>query len=234
MLDALMESGGRIRTHRTRFSGIAAVCNCSVVCLLVLWPLLHPASLPKQALNVLLVAPTPPAPPLNSMLRATSLTRHPLTLVNPFAVPRVILGDAPADHEPLSDITAAVTPFVSNARSFVGLPDSIDTGVPLRVLAAPTKKLAVSSGVMDGRKLNGVVPRYPTIAIAAQIQGTVMLAATITRTGTIENLRVVSGSPMLAPGAAEAVRTWRYRPYLLNGEPVEVETTVQVIFNLSR
>jgi protein TonB len=75
-------------------------------------------------------------------------------------------------------------------------------------------------------------PRYPTIAIAARMHGTVVLAATISRTGTIENLRVVSGPPMLAPAAQEAVRTWRYRPYLLNGEAVEVETTVRVIFNL--
>jgi len=85
---------------------------------------------------------------------------------------------------------------------------------------------------MEGRKLSGAAPRYPTIAIEARIQGTVFLRPTISRTGVIENLRVVSGPPMLAPAAEEAVRTWRYRPYLLNGEPVEVETTVRVIFNL--
>jgi protein TonB len=85
---------------------------------------------------------------------------------------------------------------------------------------------------MAGRKQSGAEPRYPTIAIAAHVQGTVVLAATISRTGAIENLRIVSGPPMLAPAAEAAVQTWRYRPYLLNGEPVEVETTVQVIFSL--
>jgi protein TonB len=97
---------------------------------------------------------------------------------------------------------------------------------------SPAKKLAISSGVMAGNRLNGPDPQYPAIARAARVQGTVVLAATISRSGTIENLHVISGPPMLAPAAEEAVRTWRYRPYLLNGEPVEVETTVNVIFNL--
>jgi protein TonB len=85
---------------------------------------------------------------------------------------------------------------------------------------------------MEGRKLSGADPRYPAIAIAARIQGTVLLAAMISKAGAIENLRIVSGPPMLGPAAEEAVRTWRYRPYLLNGEPVEVETTVRVNFRL--
>ena len=64
------------------------------------------------------------------------------------------------------------------------------------------------------------------------MQGIVVLSATISRSGTIENLHVLSGPPLLTSAAEEAVRTWRYRPYLLNGEPVEVETTVNVVFNL--
>ena len=78
----------------------------------------------------------------------------------------------------------------------------------------------------------GVDPTYPAIAKAARISGTVVLQATISKTGAIENLRVISGPPMLQAGALSAVKTWRYRPYLLNGEPVEVETTVNVVFNL--
>jgi protein TonB len=76
------------------------------------------------------------------------------------------------------------------------------------------------------------MPQYPAIAKAARIQGTVVLQATISKSGTIENLRVLSGPPMLQQSAMEAVKTWRYRPYLLNGEPVEVETQVNVIFTL--
>jgi protein TonB len=80
--------------------------------------------------------------------------------------------------------------------------------------------------------LNGSDPRYPAIAAAAGVQGTVVLAATISKAGAIENLRVLSGPPMLIRAAEEAVQTWRYRPYLLNGEPVAVETTIHVIFHL--
>ena len=100
------------------------------------------------------------------------------------------------------------------------------------VKAAAPKKVAISSGVMAGNKLSGSDPTYPAIAKAARIQGTVVLQATISKTGSIENLRVISGPPMLQAGALSAVKGWRYKPYLLNGEPVEVETTVNVVFNL--
>jgi protein TonB len=100
------------------------------------------------------------------------------------------------------------------------------------VKSAPPKKLSISSGVMAGNLLEKTVPQYPAIAKAARIQGTVVLQATISKTGTIQNLRVVSGPPMLQQAALDAVRSWRYKPYLLNGDPVEVETTVNVVFNL--
>jgi protein TonB len=75
-------------------------------------------------------------------------------------------------------------------------------------------------------------PVYPPIAKAARVSGTVVLQATISKQGTIENLRVLSGPAMLQQAARDAVMTWRYKPYLLNNEPVEVETTVNVIFTL--
>ena len=76
------------------------------------------------------------------------------------------------------------------------------------------------------------LPVYPPIAKAAHVEGTVILGAVIARDGTIQNLHIVSGNGMLQQAALDAVRTWRYKPYLLNGEPVEVETTVNVIFKL--
>jgi protein TonB len=100
------------------------------------------------------------------------------------------------------------------------------------VKAAPPKKLSISSGVMSGMLLDKITPQYPAIAKAARIQGTVVLQATISKAGGITNLRVVSGPPMLQQAALDAVRSWRYKPYLLNGDPVEVETTVNVVFNL--
>ena len=113
-----------------------------------------------------------------------------------------------------------------------GVLGSLGTGPAPKVQAAPPKKVTVSSGVMQGNRIGGENPSYPAIAKAARIQRTVVLQATISKGGTIENLRVISGPPMLQAAATEAVRSWRYKPYLLNGEPVEVETQVNVVFSL--
>ena len=101
-----------------------------------------------------------------------------------------------------------------------------------QVKAAPPKKVNISAGVAVGMLISKVTPIYPPIAKAARVQGTVVLQANISKTGTIEDLQVVSGPAMLQESAIDAVRQWRYKPYLLNNEPVEVETTVNVIFTL--
>ena len=77
-----------------------------------------------------------------------------------------------------------------------------------------------------------VQPRYPQNALSMRMQGSVQLEATINKEGTISNLKVVSGDPVLARAATDAVRQWRYKPYYLNGEPVEIETQVTVNFRL--
>jgi periplasmic protein TonB len=100
------------------------------------------------------------------------------------------------------------------------------------VKAATPKKVAISAGVMQGMLIQKTTPVYPPIAKAARVSGTVVLQATISKNGTIENLRVVSGPAMLQQSALDAVKQWRYKPYELNNEPVEVETTVNVIFTL--
>jgi protein TonB len=94
------------------------------------------------------------------------------------------------------------------------------------------KKVNISQGVATGLLLQKVQPTYPAIAKAARVQGTVVLQATISKNGSITNLRVQSGPAMLQQSALDAVRNWRYKPYLLNGDPVEVETTVNVVFSL--
>ena len=86
--------------------------------------------------------------------------------------------------------------------------------------------------VVEGLLIDKRLPVYPAIAKATGTQGTVVLAATISRNGTIENLRVIGGPQMLQQAAIDAVSAWRYRPYLLNGEPLEVGTTINVIFKL--
>jgi protein TonB len=101
-----------------------------------------------------------------------------------------------------------------------------------KVKAAAPKKVNISAGVMVGMLMVKTQPTYPPIAKAARVSGTVVLQATISKAGTIENLHVISGPAMLQQAAMDAVRQWRYRPYLLNNDPVEVETTVNVIFTL--
>ena len=94
-------------------------------------------------------------------------------------------------------------------------------------------KIQVKSRIMTGQKISGENLKYPKEARAKKIQGTVLIEATISKAGAVENLRILkSPDKLLSESALDAVRTWRYRPYLLNGEPVEVETTVNVTYNL--
>ncbi|MGH9598802.1 MAG: energy transducer TonB, partial [Terracidiphilus sp.] len=85
---------------------------------------------------------------------------------------------------------------------------------------------------MQGLLISHAVPTYPALARAMGVEGTVELEATISKTGTIENLRVAAGPVLLQQAALDAVSTWLYRPYLLNGQPVEVETTIDVVFSM--
>ena len=98
----------------------------------------------------------------------------------------------------------------------------------------PAEKIFRQSEILAGSLIRKVEPKYPPLAIAARIQGPVVLEAVISKAGTIENLRLVSGHPMLAAAAIDAVSQWRYRPYILNGDVIEVETEITVNFVLGR
>lgn len=100
------------------------------------------------------------------------------------------------------------------------------------VKAAPAQPVAISSGVATGMLISKMPPVYPLIAKTARVSGTVVLQATISKTGTITDLHVVQGPAMLRQSAVDAVRTWRYRPYKLNNEPTDVQTTINVVFSL--
>jgi TonB family protein len=99
---------------------------------------------------------------------------------------------------------------------------------------ANATKISISAGVAGGLLLQKTAPVYPPIALAARVSGTVVLQAIISKTGSVENIHVISGPAMLQQAAVDAVKTWRYRPYMIEGEPVEVETTVSVNFSLGR
>lgn len=210
--------------------------NCGVLTALIIWPLLHPDALPTQIMAMLLVAPSPPpAPPsqtpqpklqarpelLSDQFQAPSRIPHEIKMVEDVAAPQPLAAGVIGEDE-MADGTrgGALNDLFSGM------------GAGPTVVSTPAKKLSISSGVMSGNLLEKTVPEYPAIARVAGIQGTVVLQATIARTGAIQNLRVISGPAMLQQAAMDAVRSWRYRPYLLNGEPVEVETTVKVVFNL--
>jgi TonB family protein len=99
-------------------------------------------------------------------------------------------------------------------------------------MTGEAQRLRIDSGVSEGLLISQVPPVYPPLARQARIQGTVVLEAVIGKDGGIESLSLVSGHPMLIPAAMDAVKQWRYRPYLLNGRPVLVLTHINVDFTL--
>jgi len=96
------------------------------------------------------------------------------------------------------------------------------------------KSIHVSAGEMTGNKVSGSNPVYPPGAKKAGIQGTVVLSAVISKEGEVENLQVVEGRKELQRSSLDAVKDWKYKPYLLNGEPIEVETTINVVYQLAQ
>ena len=94
------------------------------------------------------------------------------------------------------------------------------------------QKLNISQGVSQGLLMKKVQPVYPRNALAMRVEGVVELAATISKTGDITNVKVVKGDSQLTRAATDAVKQWKYKPYLLNGEPVEITTEVTISFKL--
>ena len=108
------------------------------------------------------------------------------------------------------------------------------SGTGLNVVRPAPVNTKPLSQLEEGRLLQKVQPIYPPIAKQLRIQGDVQLTALIARDGSIEGLKVISGHPMLIPAALQAVSQWRYKPYILNGSPTEVETTIKVTFRLEQ
>jgi len=196
-------------------------------------PLLDPDSLPTRILMRTLYAPAP-APvafPHPSVMRNPGRTIQ--ISLNPFQVPRQTPstiddkpGPAPANVDPFGETASG------NDVAGATLTNAFQPTPPPVVHHAPPSITKISQGVATGLLLSRTLPTYPIVARSTGTSGTVVLAATISTAGTIENLRVLSGSPMLTAAALDAVRTWLYRPYLLNNQPVEVETTINVVFSM--
>jgi periplasmic protein TonB len=236
--DSLMESAHKIRGKSRYWSVLSMLLNLMFLAALVVWPLLHPMALPREVMNALLVAPSPPvAPPASvtvskARVRSESLSRQ---MDLPNRLPRRIEvaqeAAPPSSSQDFQGITGATQDGMPGLGSVV---DGIARGPAVVKLAEGNKRISISSGVMAGNLMVRTIPDYPAIARAARVSGVVVLQATISTSGEIKNLRAVSGPGMLQQAAIDAVRSWRYKPYLLNGTPVEVETTINVIFNLGQ
>lgn len=235
--DSTFESSGRIRT-RSRAWGVAAFAfNTSILGALIVIPLIYPEALPRHWMNMLLVAPAPPpaaskppeVKPTQEFRGTPQLTSLGLTVPTriPSTIRMIDRREAPGDGQLLTMDNGTGVPGGSPFGGGV-------TPQPRVVIAPPKGPQRISQGVADGLVIDRVIPVYPPIAREAGVQGTVMLEATISADGTIGNVRVISGNAMLQQAAIDAVSRWRYRPYLLNGQPVEVEATVSVVFSLGR
>jgi len=156
-----------------------------------------------------------------------------LVLMTPQQIPK---GVAPETNVPVGPPPELATGGGASGSSGSGVPTGVLNSMgDANVIPMPPRPVhhPPISHWMEGNLIHRVQPEYPPLAIQTRTQGQVVLRAVISRGGTIENLQVVSGHPLLVRAALEAVRQWRYRPYVLNGEPVEVETQVTVNFVLS-
>jgi periplasmic protein TonB len=240
--DSLIESGNKLRTKRLSTTIVSFFGQFILIGILILIPLIYTDALPKGMTMMFLVAPPPPPPPPPPAAAApVKVVKMQSELVNgqlrtPTKIPQKV--QMIKEEEAPPDLGAGGVPG--------GVPGGIPGGsaggviggiISSQAVAVPKiatpQRVRVSGGVQAGLLIRKVTPNYPPLARQARIQGTVLLHAEISKEGTIQNLQLISGHAMLAPAAIEAVKQWRYKPYLLNGEPVAVETEVQVNFSLS-
>ena len=239
--DSLFESAGKLRTKRGGTTTVAFVVQVIIIGIMVLVPLLFTEALPDAMRMTFLAAPPPPPPPPPPPAAVVRVKQVETDIVNnqlrqPTRIPKKVemikedTAPPPMDAGVVGGVPGGVP-----GGSMGGVMGSIlsATNAPAPKVAPPTR-IRVSSGVTQGLLVRRIEPQYPQMAKIARVQGAVVLAAVIGKDGTIENLHVVStASPLLNTAAVEAVKQWKYRPYILNGEPVEVDTTVTVNFTLS-
>ncbi|MBZ5555028.1 MAG: energy transducer TonB [Acidobacteriia bacterium] len=215
---------------------------------LVLIPLIYTEALPvSQIRNYFLTAPpSAPPPPAMHAVRIIGVERH-VTEVHPNQIQ--VPSEIPPIAARIFDEGPPVSPPAASPDGIPGVPGGSPQGAVPRWLprmwpapappppaprTEPLKpiRIPVSGGVQQAKLIYAPIPVYPLLAKQNHIQGAVVLEAIISKDGTIQDVQVESGHPFLVPAAIEAVKQWRYRPTLLNGQPVEVITTITVNFKL--
>jgi periplasmic protein TonB len=235
--ESLLESSAHSRRGLSTFLSFAV--QTVAIAALVLLPLFYTQALPGIVSLGPLIGPPPGerarvAPNEQRSTRPSSSELVDNTVRQPMQIRKGVVE--------IRD-QVAPEPAMDNGFAVPGSTGSREGGTQILTLLSPppkppapppstTTRIQVSGGVSQGFLIQQVRPAYPALAIVAHVQGPVILNALISRGGTIENLRLASGHPMLVQAAMDAVRQWRYRPYLLNGEPVEVETQITVNFTL--
>jgi protein TonB len=225
----LVESAGRLKTQSKFWTLGTFALNSGILAIMILLPLMHPEALPKAAFATMLIAPAPPPPPAMPVAArpAAAQSSHTAAFTAPRLIPRMIRED------PGPPSVQTMGPMAPNSADNVASNNPLSSilGPSLAIhVAKPADHLHLSYGVAAGNLIFQTKPVYPPIAQAAHITGTVVLRAIISKSGTIENLTVQSGPPILRQAALDGVRNWRYKPFLLNGEPTDVDTTITVNF----
>jgi protein TonB len=237
---SLVESRGLVVSGTQRWTALGSLTlQCAVAALLIAFPMVRPGSLPMTSNVPRLTMPMPVKPavvPVRVDTQASSSTAMSApTAPQTEATQRFVFphpgtateGPAPA-FDPNLRMGTGDTGALAVLRTVgVGTEPAVSV-----VRAKPAGLTRVSRGVSEGLLLTPIRPVYPQIAVAARVQGTVVLEAVISGAGRIESLHVVSGPPMLQNSAVTAVQAARYRPYLLNGMPTDVQTTITVVFRL--
>lgn len=228
-----------------RWSFVASLATqLLLVTLAVLLPLLNTNRLSLIETASPLSLPPPPAAAPAAQAQTRAVRTQPTANSRGFTAPaRIPQRAAIIVNEPSAPVLSASGPGVPGGIGPAASGDPFGllskTAPPPPVKAethvetAPAKPIRVGTGVQEAKLLRRVIPSYPPLARQARISGTVQLVGVIARDGTIEDLRVVSGHPLLVKAALDAVRQWVYKPTLLNGEPVEVICPIDVHFTLN-
>jgi len=232
------------KTKKTTTVFVTFVVQTIVVIIGILLPMIYFDALPTAQLQSLLVAPPPPPPPppppeAPKVVKVIPRQFDAGKLMAPKEVPKQIAMIKEDELPPPSAAGGVVGGISGGVSSGVlgGILGGISSAAPPPPPVekkAPPSRIRVGGNVQSAKLVRQPRPVYPQLAKQARIQGVVKLHALISKEGTIENLTLISGHPLLAPAALEAVKQWIYQPTLLNGEPVGVDTEIDVNFTLSQ